>query len=67
LLAVGVLAVRRVVQRLGCPVIGIGGVRRPEDVEQYLEAGAVLVGIGTAALADPRIPERLAAAWASHG
>lgn len=67
LLAVGVLAVRRVVQRLACPVIGIGGVWHPDDVEQYIEAGAVLVGVGTAALADPRIPERLAAAWSGRG
>lgn len=67
LLPVGVLAVRRVVQRVGCDVIGVGGVRRPEDVEQYLEAGAVLVGVGTAALADPRVPERLAAAWSRRG
>ena len=27
---------------------------------QYLEAGASLVAIGTAALADPRVPERIA-------
>ena len=68
LLAVGVLAVRRVVERVGCPVIGVGGVRRPEDVEQYVSAGAVLVGVGTAALADPRVPERLARAWSRrHG
>jgi dihydroorotate dehydrogenase (NAD+) catalytic subunit len=63
LLAVGVLAARRVVEQVGCPVIGVGGVRRPEDVDQYLAAGAVLVAVGTAALADPRVPERLAAAW----
>ena len=38
-----------------------------EDVEQYLSAGAALVGVGTAALADPRVPERLAAWWERHG
>jgi len=63
LLAIGVLAVRRVAEGVDCPVIGVGGVRRPEDVEQYLAAGAVLVGVGTAALADPGVPERLVAAW----
>lgn len=63
LLAVGVLAARRVRERTGKPVIGVGGIRTPEDVEQYLDAGAVLVAVGTAALADPRVPERLAAWW----
>ncbi len=67
LLPVGVLATRRVCERTGLPVVGIGGIRLVEDVEQYLEAGAVLVGVGTAALADPRCPERLAAAWRSRG
>jgi dihydroorotate dehydrogenase (NAD+) catalytic subunit len=59
LLPVGVLAVARVVERTGIPVIGVGGVRSADDVRQYLHAGATLVGIGTAALADPRLPERI--------
>jgi dihydroorotate dehydrogenase (NAD+) catalytic subunit len=67
LLPVGVLATRRVRERTGRPVIGVGGVRTAEDVEQYLSAGAALVGVGTAALADPRVPERLAAWWNRHG
>jgi dihydroorotate dehydrogenase (NAD+) catalytic subunit len=41
------------------PVIGVGGVRSADDVRQYLRVGAALVGIGTAALADPRLPERI--------
>jgi dihydroorotate dehydrogenase (NAD+) catalytic subunit len=48
-------------------VIGVGGVRSAEDLWQYLEAGASLVAIGTAALADPRAPERIAAAWSAGG
>lgn len=60
LLPTGVLAVHRVTERLpGFPVIGLGGVRSVEDVRQYLAAGASLVGIGTGALADPRLPERI--------
>jgi dihydroorotate dehydrogenase (NAD+) catalytic subunit len=59
LLPVGVLATARVVERTGLPVIGVGGVRSADDVRQYLRAGASLVGIGTAALADPRLPERI--------
>lgn len=60
LLAIGVLAAARVVERTGgMPVIGVGGVRSAEDVRQYLKVGAVLVAIGTGALADPRLPERI--------
>jgi dihydroorotate dehydrogenase (NAD+) catalytic subunit len=60
LLPVGVLAVRRIMERSGgMPVVGVGGIRSAADARQYLEAGAALVGIGTAALADPRLPERV--------
>jgi dihydroorotate dehydrogenase (NAD+) catalytic subunit len=60
LLPVGVLAAARVVERTGgMPVIGVGGVRSAADVRQYLRVGASLVAIGTAALADPRLPERI--------
>lgn len=61
LLPVGVLATSRVVERTGLPVIGVGGIRSADDVRQYLAAGASLVAIGTAALADPRLPERIVA------
>jgi dihydroorotate dehydrogenase (NAD+) catalytic subunit len=61
LLPVGVLATARVAERTGLPVIGVGGVRSAADVRQYLSAGAALVAIGTAALADPRLPERVVA------
>ncbi len=67
LLAVGVLATREVSKRTGLPVIGVGGVCTFEDVRQYLAAGASLVAVGTASFADPRVPQRLAAAWAKHG
>jgi dihydroorotate dehydrogenase (NAD+) catalytic subunit len=60
LLPIGVLAVARVLERTGgMPVIGVGGIRTAADVKQYLRVGASLVGIGTAALADPRLPERI--------
>jgi len=66
LLPVGVLATKRIVERVGLPVIGVGGIRTAEDARAYLDAGAVLVAIGTAALADPRVPERIARELA-HG
>ena len=60
LLPVGVLAVSRIAERIGkTPIIGIGGVRSADDVRQYLKAGASLVAIGTAGLADPRLPEQI--------
>lgn len=69
LLPVGLLATARVRRHLPTvPLIGVGGIRTLEHVEQYLTAGADLVAIGTAGLADPRLPERLAQEWAErHG
>jgi dihydroorotate dehydrogenase (NAD+) catalytic subunit len=61
LLPLGVLAVRRTREKLPeALIIGIGGIRSVADVHQYLRAGADLVAIGTAGLADPRLPERIA-------
>jgi len=60
LLPIGVLATRRVRESVGMPVIGVGGVRTLSDAREYLAAGASLVAIGTAALADPRVPVRIA-------
>jgi dihydroorotate dehydrogenase (NAD+) catalytic subunit len=60
LLPIGVLAAARVVERTdGMPVIGCGGVRAAADVRQYLRVGASLVAVGTGAMADPRLPERI--------
>jgi dihydroorotate dehydrogenase (NAD+) catalytic subunit len=59
LLPIGVLATRRVRERVGLPVIGVGGIRTAADAREYLGAGAALVAVGTAALADPRVPERI--------
>lgn len=67
-LPIGLLATWRVSRALpGVPLIGLGGVSTGDDAVQYLLAGASLVGVGTAALRDPRAPERIArqmAAWA---
>jgi dihydroorotate dehydrogenase (NAD+) catalytic subunit len=60
LLPVGLKVTRLVAARTAKPVIGVGGVRTGADALQYLEAGARLVAIGTAAMADPRTPERVA-------
>jgi dihydroorotate dehydrogenase (NAD+) catalytic subunit len=68
LLPIGVLATRRVAEKApGYPIIGVGGIRSAADVQQYLRAGASLVAIGTAALADPRLPERIVGDLERHG
>jgi dihydroorotate dehydrogenase (NAD+) catalytic subunit len=59
LLPIGVRATQRVAGEVGLPVIGVGGIRSAADAREYLAAGATLVQIGTAALADPRVPERI--------
>ena len=62
LLPIGVLTVRRIRDRLPTvPLIGVGGIRSAADVRQYIAAGAELVAIGTAQLADPRLPLRIIA------
>lgn len=59
ILPVGVLATWKVSRAVTVPVIGLGGVQSGSDAMQYVVAGATLVGVGTAALRDPRTPERI--------
>ena len=72
ILPVGVLATWKVSRALpGVPIIGVGGVASATDALQYVLAGATLVAIGTAAMREPRLPERIVAdlaRWcAAHG
>jgi dihydroorotate dehydrogenase (NAD+) catalytic subunit len=59
LLPVGVLATWKVRKATDVPIIGIGGISSVDAVLQYVIAGASLVAIGTGALRDPRLPERI--------
>jgi dihydroorotate dehydrogenase (NAD+) catalytic subunit len=59
ILPVGVLATWKVRKAVRLPILGVGGVSSAEDALQYIMAGAALVGIGTAAMRDPRAPERI--------
>ena len=61
LLPVGVLAAWKVTRAVTVPVIGVGGVSKGTDAIQYLMAGASLVAMGTAAMRDPRAPQRVIA------
>jgi len=71
IMPVGVLATWKVSRAVQLPVLGLGGVASASDALQYILAGASLVGIGTAALREPRVPERIVkelTAWCSkHG
>lgn len=59
LLPVGVLATHRVSRAVRLPVMGVGGISRATDIVQYVIAGASLVAVGTAAMQQPRLPEKL--------
>jgi dihydroorotate dehydrogenase (NAD+) catalytic subunit len=61
ILPVGVLATWKVRRAVTVPVFGLGGVSSGLDALQYILAGASLVGVGTAALRDPRAPARIVA------
>ncbi len=71
ILPVGVLATWKVRRAVALPILGLGGVASGTDALQYIIAGASLVGVGTAAMRDPRAPERIVAelaAWCDrHG
>lgn len=41
------------------PIVGLGGIESPEDVAEYMVAGASAVEVGTAHFVDPRASERL--------
>lgn len=56
---VGVLATWKIRRALSIPILGIGGIASAQDALQYMIAGASLVGIGTAMLRDPRVPEQV--------
>lgn len=66
ILPIGVLATWKVSRAVKLPILGLGGVAKGTDAMQYIVAGASLVGVGTAAMRDPRAPERIIhelAAW----
>ncbi len=44
---------------INIPILGLGGIESPEDVAEYMIAGASAVQVGTAHFADPRASERL--------
>ena len=67
LLPVAVAAVGRIVSRYGVPVIGCGGISLWEDAAMHMEAGAVAVQVGTAALDGIGVLGDVASGLESHG
>jgi dihydroorotate dehydrogenase (NAD+) catalytic subunit len=59
LLPIGVLATWKVYRATQAPIIGVGGIASANDALQYIIAGAAAIAIGTAAMRDPRTPERV--------
>ncbi len=51
--------VYQVAQAVKVPVLGLGGVQKPEDVLEYILAGATAVQVGTAHFIDPRASEQI--------
>ena len=51
--------VYEVARAVTIPVIGLGGIVTPEDVVEFMLAGASAVQVGTASYADPRAVERI--------
>lgn len=47
-------------QAVPIPILGMGGITSPEDVVEFMLAGATAVQVGTASYADPRAVEHIA-------
>lgn len=47
-LPIGLKCVREIAQRTGVPIIGCGGASSAADVQAYRDAGATIVGVGSA-------------------
>ncbi len=68
---IAVRMVNDVANAVRIPIVGLGGITRPEDAVEFLLAGATAVEVGTATYADPRAVENIASGlrrWcADHG
>jgi len=56
---IAVRMVREVFRIVDIPIIGMGGILKPEDALEFIIAGASAVAIGTANFADPQTPLRV--------
>ena len=56
---IAVRMVYQVAQKVNIPIIGMGGIRRLEDVLEFMMAGATAVAVGTGMMIDPILPSKL--------
>jgi len=56
---IAVRMVWEVARSVSIPIVGMGGIVKPEDAVEFLLAGATAVEIGTASYADPRAVEKI--------
>lgn len=59
--AVALAQVRAVAARVAIPVVGMGGIQTAAHAQQFLDAGATLVAVGTESFRDPAAGARIAA------
>jgi dihydroorotate dehydrogenase (NAD+) catalytic subunit len=58
--AIALAQVREVRERVGIPIVGMGGVQTGRHAQDLLDAGADLVGVGTESFRDPCAGSRIA-------
>jgi len=58
---VAVAQLRAVRAAVGLPIVGMGGIARGADAQEFLQAGATAVAVGTENFSDPRAGSRVAA------
>ncbi|HEY9138140.1 MAG TPA: dihydroorotate dehydrogenase [Terriglobus sp.] len=56
---IAVRMVWEVARSVSIPIVGMGGIVKPEDAVEFLLAGATAVEVGTASYADPRAVEKI--------
>jgi dihydroorotate dehydrogenase (NAD+) catalytic subunit len=59
--AIALAQVAAVAERVGIPIVGMGGVQSARDARELLDAGATLVGVGTESFRDPLAAARIGA------
>lgn len=60
ILPIGLAKTDEIVQKIGVPVVGVGGIATAEDALKYFALGAVAVQVGTAQMEDPFAAARIA-------
>jgi dihydroorotate dehydrogenase (NAD+) catalytic subunit len=65
--AIALSQVREVRARVGCPIVGMGGVQSGRHADDLIRAGADLVAVGTESFRDPLAARRISDELSSFG